>query len=101
MFVDILDPDIVVLPCSQGPTQLGGPPPLHYRPLGSKDLLSFSPLQETPPPEVVDSFPELVVNPWNNVADRRNGRLKLFPPRQLMPWSWTRAESRQEKQAVL
>ena len=78
VFVDILDPDIVVLPCSQGPTQLGGPPPLHYRPLGSRDLLSFSPLEETPPPEVVDSFPELVVNPRNNVADKRNGRLKLF-----------------------
>ena len=43
-----------------------------------RPFVILSPLQETPPPEVVDSFPKVVVNPGNSIADRRNGRLKLF-----------------------
>ena len=102
VFVDILDPDIVVLPCSQGPTQLGAPPPLHYRPLGSKDLLSFSPLFKKLPHlkwSIVSlswwSAPGIILLTKGMVV------LNFLPPRQLMPWPWTRAESRQEKQAVL
>lgn len=58
VLVDILDPDILVLTFAVAQTPL--PHPLHYRTLGCKELLSFSPLQETPPPEVVDSFPKVV-----------------------------------------
>ena len=58
VLVDILDPDILVLTFAVAQTPL--PHPLHYRTLGCKELLSFSPLEETPPPEVVDSFPKVV-----------------------------------------
>ena len=74
VLVDILDPDILVLTFAVAQTPL--PHPLHYRTLGCKELLSFSPLEETPPPEVVDSFPKVVSQ---NREGKGCGRLTFSP----------------------
>ena len=91
VLVDILDPDILALTFPVAQTLLPHPPPLQYRTLGCKELLSFSPLQETPPPEVVDSFPMVVSQ---NTEARDVVVLYFSPKHQLMPRS--KADRRQE-----